>query len=149
MDIAQDGAAGRLRNLPTRLINQAALVANRATERALAPTGSRRYHFALLATLAEFGAASQAELGRHTRIDRSDVVAAVNDLAERDLVARSPDLADRRRNIVTLTVEGARHLDELDARLAGAQDELLAGLTVADRRTLVELLTRIVDAHSG
>ncbi|MFR9753076.1 MarR family winged helix-turn-helix transcriptional regulator [Nocardia sp. 004] len=149
MDIAQEGAASRLRGLPTRLVNQAALVANRVTERALESTGSRRHHYALLATLAEFGPVSQAELGRRTRIDRSDIVAAVNDLAERGAVERSPDPADRRRNIVTLTTEGSRHLDELDARLAGAQDELLAGFSVADRGTLVALLTRIVDTHSG
>ncbi|MGO4614619.1 MarR family winged helix-turn-helix transcriptional regulator [Nocardia sp. 2YAB30] len=149
MEIAHEDAPSRLRVLPTRLVNQVALVANRATERALEATGSRRHHYALLAALGEFGAASQAELGRRTRIDRSDVVAAVSDLAERGFVARSPDPADRRRNIVTLTAAGARHLDDLDQRLAGAQDELLAGLSAADRRTLVTLLTRILDAHSG
>ncbi|WP_280495355.1 MarR family winged helix-turn-helix transcriptional regulator [Nocardia asiatica] len=149
MDIAHDDAAGRLRVLPSRLVNQVALVANRATERALEPTGSRRYHYALLATLREFGPASQAELGRRTRIDRSDVVAVVNDLAARGLVERTPDPADRRRNIVTLTAAGARHLEELHERLAVAQDELLAGFSAADRDTLVTLLTRILDAHHG
>ncbi|WP_280474448.1 MarR family winged helix-turn-helix transcriptional regulator [Nocardia asiatica] len=149
MDIAHDDAGGRLRVLPSRLVNQVALVANRATERALEPTGSRRYHYALLATLGEFGPASQAELGRRTRIDRSDVVAVVNDLAARGLVERTPDPADRRRNIVTLTAAGARHLEELHERLAVAQDELLAGFSAADRDTLVTLLTRILDAHHG
>ncbi|WP_454199041.1 MarR family winged helix-turn-helix transcriptional regulator [Nocardia sp. Marseille-Q1738] len=149
MEIAHERAAERLKVLPTRLVNQVALVANRATERALETTGSRRYHYALLATLEEFGAASQAELGRRTRIDRSDVVAAVNDLAGRGLVQRSPDPADRRRNIITLTTAGARHLDDLDERLAGAQDELLAGFSAADRRTLITLLTRILETHSA
>ncbi|MGK8508447.1 MarR family winged helix-turn-helix transcriptional regulator [Nocardia asiatica] len=149
MDIAHDDAGGRLRVLPSRLVNQVALVANRATERALEPTGSRRYHYALLATLGEFGPASQAELGRRTRIDRSDVVAVVNDLAARGLVERTPDPADRRRNIVTLTAAGARHLEELHERLAVAQDELLASFSAADRDTLVTLLTRILDAHHG
>ncbi|MFI9414278.1 MarR family winged helix-turn-helix transcriptional regulator [Nocardia gamkensis] len=149
MDIAHEDAAGRLRVLPTRLVNQVALVANRATERALEPTGSRRHHYALLATLGEFGPASQAELGRRTRIDRSDVVAAVNDLAARGLVERNPDAADRRRNIVTLTAAGARHLDDLDERLKVAQDELLTGFSEHDRQTLVTLLTRILDAHAA
>lgn len=90
MDIPHAGAAERLRALPTRLVNQVALVANRASERALEPTGSRRHHYALLATLAEFGPASQAELGRRTRIDRSDIVAAVNDLAERGSSSAAP-----------------------------------------------------------
>ncbi|MCP2292479.1 MarR family winged helix-turn-helix transcriptional regulator [Nocardia amikacinitolerans] len=148
MEIAHNGVAGRLRALPTRLINQVALVADRATERALEDTGSRRHHYALLTTLREFGPASQADLGRRTRIDRSDIVAALNDLADRGFVERNPDPGDRRRNIVTLTRPGARHLEDLDVRLDAAQDELLAALSAADRRQLVGLLTRILDDHS-
>ncbi|MET8652486.1 MarR family winged helix-turn-helix transcriptional regulator [Nocardia aurea] len=148
MEIAHDGAADRLRALPTRLVNQVAIVADRATDRALEHTGSRRHHYALLTTLRAFGPDSQAELGRRTRVDRSDIVAALNDLAERGFVERSPDPGDRRRNIVTMTDSGARHLAELDRRLDTAQDELLAGFSAAERTELVELLTRILDHHS-
>lgn len=145
MEIAHEGTPDRLRTLPTRLVNQVALVADRATERALEATGSRRHHYALLATLAQVGPASQADLGRRTRIDRSDVVAIVNDLADRGLIERTPDPADRRRNIVTLTRQGRRHLEDLDTRLAGAQDELLTGLTAAERAEFIRLLTHILD----
>ncbi|MEU8899960.1 MarR family transcriptional regulator [Nocardia sp. NPDC048505] len=148
MEIAHHSAANRLRALPSRLLNQVALVADRTTERALDDTGSRRHHYALLTTLREFGPASQAELGRRTRIDRSDIVATLNQLAERDFVQRDPDPADRRRNIVTLTRAGLRHLTELDRRLDDAQDELLAALDPAERRQLIELLTRILDDHA-
>ncbi|GAA5075431.1 MarR family winged helix-turn-helix transcriptional regulator [Nocardia iowensis] len=149
MEISHEGAPARLRALPTRLVNQVALVANRATERALNTTGSRPYHYALLAALGEFGSISQADLGRRTRIDRSDIVATVNELADRGFVQRSPDPGDRRRKIVTITAAGTAHLTELDERLAGAQDELLAGLNAADRAELVRLLTCILDAQSG
>lgn len=145
MEISHEGAPARLRALPTRLVDQVALVANRATERALDTTGSRRYHYALLAALGEFGAISQADLGRRTRIDRSDIVATVNELADRGFVERSPDEGDRRRKIVTITDAGTAHLAELDERLAGAQDELLAGLDTAERAELVRLLTRILE----
>ncbi|MEV0295540.1 MarR family transcriptional regulator [Nocardia sp. NPDC050710] len=148
MDIAHEGVAGRLRALPTRLINQVAIVADRTSERALDTTGSRRHHYALLTTLREFGPDSQAELGRRTRIDRSDIVAALNDLAERGFIERSPDPGDRRRNIVTITRAGTGHLDELDQRLDAAQDELLRALSATERRELVGLLTRILDDHS-
>ncbi|MFI9404022.1 MarR family winged helix-turn-helix transcriptional regulator [Nocardia sp. NPDC052316] len=145
MEISREDAPAKLRALPTRLVDQVALVANRATERALHDTGSRRYHYALLAALGEFGASSQAELGRRTRIDRSDIVATVTELADRGFVRRSPDTGDRRRKIVTITDAGTAHLAELDERLAGAQDELLAGLDAAERAELVRLLTRILD----
>ncbi|WP_069164441.1 MarR family winged helix-turn-helix transcriptional regulator [Nocardia altamirensis] len=149
MEISRDGAPARLRALPTRLVNQVALVANRATERALEATGSRRYHYALLAALGEFGSISQADLGRRTNIDRSDIVATVNELSDRGFVERSPDPDDRRRKIVTITAAGTDHLAELDERLAGAQDELLAGLSSTDRAEFLRLLTRILDLRAG
>lgn len=149
MKTPHEGVPGRLRSLPTRLINQAALLADRATEQALADTGSRRYHYAVLTTLSEGGPASQAQLGRRTGIDRSDIVAVLNDLVARGYADRTADPEDRRRNIVTLTEPGAQHLAELDRRLDRAQDALLAALSGAERRNLIGLLTRIVDDHTG
>ncbi|WP_067829422.1 MarR family winged helix-turn-helix transcriptional regulator [Nocardia inohanensis] len=148
MDTAPEGASGRLRALPTRLVGQVAIIANRATEKALANTGSRRHHYALLATLDESGSLSQAEAGRRTGIDRSDVVAAVNDLADRGFLHRAPDPTDRRRNTLTLTSTGRAHLHDLDNRLEVAQAELLPGFTAAERANFVLTLTRILEAHA-
>ncbi|WP_280399137.1 MarR family winged helix-turn-helix transcriptional regulator [Nocardia carnea] len=148
MEAAHQGAAGRLRSLPTRLIDHTALLAGRATEQALAGTGSRRHHYAVLTTLKEGGATSQAELGRRTGIDRSDIVAVLNDLVGRGFVERVTDPGDRRRNIVSLADPGRQHLGELDHRLDLAQQDLLAALTAAERRTLISLLGRILDDHA-
>jgi DNA-binding MarR family transcriptional regulator len=127
------------------LLNQAAIAANRLVAAGLAGVDARRYHYALLAALDEVGPASQAELSRRTTIDRSDMVAAVNELAARGLVERTPDPADRRRNVITVTAAGRRHLRKLDKLLATAQDELLAPLSPGERQRLVDLLTRVVD----
>jgi MarR family transcriptional regulator, lower aerobic nicotinate degradation pathway regulator len=140
--------AARVRTQPSWLLNQAALPANRLVAEALAGAGARRYHYALLAALAEAGPASQADLSRRTTIDRSDMVATVTELAERGLVERAPDPRDRRRNVVTLTAAGRRHLRRLDTLVARAQDGLLAPLSPAERRQLVDLLTRVVDHHA-
>ncbi|GAB3205050.1 MarR family winged helix-turn-helix transcriptional regulator [Nocardia tengchongensis] len=148
MDAAPEGASGRLRALPTRLLGQVAIIANRCTEKALESTGSRRYHYALLATLDEHGPLSQAEVGRRTGIDRSDVVAAVNDLADRGLLVRAPDPADRRRNTLTLTPAGRDHLADLDTRLEAAQRELLPGFSTAERANFVLLLNRVLEQHA-
>jgi DNA-binding MarR family transcriptional regulator len=86
-------------------------------------------------------------LGRCTGIDRSDVVAAINAMAERGFVARSPDPADGRRNVVTLTPAGRQHLKRVSALLADAQSELLRALAADESKTLVELLTRVLDSR--
>lgn len=138
----------RVRAKPSWLLNQAAIAANRLVAGGLAGVEGRRPHYVLLAALDDDGPASQAELSRRTTIDRSDMVAAVNELAERGLVARSADPSDRRRNVVSLTPAGRRHLRKLDRILDRAQNDLLAPLSAAERRELVDLLTRVVDHHA-
>jgi DNA-binding MarR family transcriptional regulator len=115
---------------------------------ALASAEARRYHYTVLAALDEYGPASQATLSRRCGIDRSDMVATINELTERGLVERAPDPADRRRNVVTLTRKGHGHLRKLDRLVAEAQDELLVPLSPRERTQLVDLLTRIVDHHA-
>jgi MarR family transcriptional regulator, lower aerobic nicotinate degradation pathway regulator len=137
----------RLRELPSWLINQTAMPAQRLVATGLAERGASRQQYALLASLDERGPASQAALGRTGGIDPSDMVALVNDLVARGLVARTPDPADRRRNVVTITAEGESHLEQLDPVVADLQDDLLAPLTSDERRQLVRLLTKLVDHH--
>ncbi|MDT4946430.1 MAG: MarR family transcriptional regulator, lower aerobic nicotinate degradation pathway regulator, partial [Pseudonocardiales bacterium] len=110
-----------------------------------AAADARGYHHRLLAALEEFGPASQAALGRRTGIDRSDVVAALNELAAGGFIKRSPDPDDRRRNLIEITAAGTKQLRKLDKVLAGIQEKLLAPLTAAERAQLVRLLTRLLE----
>jgi DNA-binding MarR family transcriptional regulator len=103
----------------------------------------------LLAALQEFGPASQAALGRRTGIDRSDVVAALNELGDRGLVKRSSDAADRRRNTITITPTGSAHFQRLDGIVADIQDELLDPLQPAERQVLISLLIRVLEHHTN
>jgi MarR family transcriptional regulator, lower aerobic nicotinate degradation pathway regulator len=137
----------RLRRLPSRLLTQTAMHADRLANQGLARADARKWHYAVLASLQEFGPASQAALSRRTGIYRSDLVAVINELAARGLIDRAPDPADRRRNVITMTPQGRRHLRQLDKLVAAIQDELLAPLTQPERDQLVRLLTRLLDHH--
>ena len=138
----------RLRSLPSRLLNLAAGYAQRQVGERLATLDSRKWHYAVLASLEEFGPDSQSGLSDRTGIYRSDLVATINDLTARGLVVRAPDAGDRRRNAITLTGEGRRHLKRLDVLLADAEAEFLAPLSQADRAELIRLLKLIVAHHS-
>lgn len=148
MTTAEHGQPTRLTQAPSWLINQASVYSHRLVAERFAAAGARGYHYRLLAALVEFGPASQAALGRRTGIDRSDVVAALNELAAENLVERSPDPVDRRRNVITITPAGMRRLEHLDGVLAEIQEALCAPLAPAERDELVRLLTRIVDHHT-
>ncbi|MEV7563464.1 MarR family transcriptional regulator [Streptomyces sp. NPDC089795] len=138
----------RLRELPSRLLGQASTHAQRLVTEGLSGADARTWHYAALVALEESGPASQATLSARTGIHRSDLVAVVNELAARELVERTPDPADRRRNVVTLTSPGRRHLRKLEQILTAAQEELLAPLSTQEREQLTHLLGRIVDHHA-
>ncbi|MGW7327673.1 MarR family winged helix-turn-helix transcriptional regulator [Streptomyces sp. NPDC054840] len=79
---------------------------------------------------------------------RSDLVAVINELAARELLKRTPDSEDRRRNVVTLTPPGRRQLRKLEQILTATQAELLAPLSTQEREQLTRLLGRNVDHHA-
>ncbi|MBT2229272.1 MarR family winged helix-turn-helix transcriptional regulator [Nonomuraea sp. NEAU-A123] len=134
--------------LPSWLLGQTANHAHRLVGDGFSSVGARGYHYRLLATLEESGPASQAALGRRSGIHLSDMVATINELADRGLVERAPDPSDRRRNIISLTSAGKRQLRRLEKRLAECQDELLAPLSPEERQRLTELLSRLLDHHN-
>ncbi|WP_405817644.1 MarR family transcriptional regulator [Streptomyces sp. NBC_00838] len=139
--------AARLRNLGTRLLSLAAIQSDRLVNEELARAGARKWHYAVLATLEEFGPASQSELSRRTGIHRSDMVAVINELADHGRVERSPNPADRRQNVIALTERGRELILRLDRLLAEVEDEVLAPLNPSERAQLTRLLTTLVDHH--
>jgi DNA-binding MarR family transcriptional regulator len=107
-------------------------------------SGLRSYHYRLLAALEEWGPVTQAELGRSTSVDRSDVANVVATLEQRQLIERTVDPTNRRRNIVTITPAGERQLEELDVVIDGIQEQVLAPLSEAEQRQLAKLLRKLV-----
>jgi DNA-binding MarR family transcriptional regulator len=144
-----DAMPSRVAELPTWLITQVNAYSHRLLAEGFAGAGVRGYHYRLLAALEDFGPSSQAALGRRTSIDRSDVVAALNELAGDGLIRRSPDPDDARRNVITITAAGTRRLRKLDRVVADIQDKLLAPLSAADRKRLVALLGRVLESDSA
>jgi DNA-binding MarR family transcriptional regulator len=136
-----------LTQLPSWLLTQSAAQAHRIVAESFAAGGARGYHFRLLATLVEFGPASQADLGRRSSIDRSDVVAALNELEAEGYVERSPDPADGRRNIITITTAGKRQYRRLTNLVGKAQEEIFAPLSATDRTRLTAILGKLLAYH--
>ncbi|MGW4460901.1 MarR family winged helix-turn-helix transcriptional regulator [Micromonospora sp. NPDC004704] len=145
---SDDAPPARLTTLPSWLMTQTATHAHRLVSEGFTAVHARGYHYRLLATLDEYGPASQAALGRRSGIHLSDMVATINELAERHLVERAPDPTDRRRNVITITPDGRRQLRLLDKQVTRIQDDLLAPLSPDERTQLARLLARVLDHHN-
>ncbi len=135
----------RLRGLASWQTNKVSTLGARLTAQRM-PLRARA-DFAVLAALEEYGALSQADLGRRLGLDRNDVNGVLNRLQAAGHVDRQLDPADRRRNVITLTGPGRGHLEDLQRHADAVQDELLAGLDPAERRRLHALLGKVLGGH--
>jgi MarR family transcriptional regulator, lower aerobic nicotinate degradation pathway regulator len=135
----------RLRRLTSWQANKVSILGARMTARHMPLTA--RSDFAVLAALEEYGALSQADLGRRLGLDRNDVSGIVTRLESGRHVDRQVDPANRRRNVVTLTTSGKRYLEEIQQHADAAQDELLIGLSTTERQQLNELLAKLLNSH--
>jgi DNA-binding MarR family transcriptional regulator len=111
------------------------------------PGGPRGYQ--VLAGLAEGPPRTQLALARTLGLDRTVMTYLLDELEGAGLVARRPDPSDRRARQVLLTDDGRGRLCDLERRLRGAEDELLAPLEVAERDQLRALLQRLAVGTDG
>lgn len=114
-------------------------------EQALAPLGLRVRHYGALAALDELGPVTQSALGERLRVDRSTMVAVVDELEVAGRVLRRRDPQDRRAYRLELTADGQAVLRRAVAVVGQVLDDVLAPLTQRQRRDLhgtLEVLLR-------
>ena len=102
--------------------------------------------FALLNVIGAREGAIQQELGSAMGIDRSTMVALIDQLESAGLAKRRPSATDRRARQIEITPKGRRLLQRARRMVAQVEDEVLAGLTAEERRELEALLRRALDS---
>jgi DNA-binding MarR family transcriptional regulator len=85
---------------------------------------------------------TQRELADFLSLDPSQIVALVDELEKRGLVARAAGKQDRRAKTVTATAKGARLLVGADQAAHRAEAEALAGLAEDEIAQLKALLRK-------
>jgi DNA-binding MarR family transcriptional regulator len=111
------------------------------------PGGPRGYQVLATATRSEPG--SQQELAHHLGVDRTVMTYLLDDLERAGLIERHPDPADRRARRIAPTERGRALLGDLDERLGAAEEQVLAGLTAADRQAFRALLCQAASHASA
>lgn len=107
--------------------------------------GLTQTQYAVLARLWEVGESSQNELGRSAAIDSATIWGVVQRLQSAGLVATKAHPSDKRRRMVSLTALGRETMDAAIAKAQRSNEETLAPLTEAERKTLIALLSKLSD----
>jgi DNA-binding MarR family transcriptional regulator len=99
----------------------------------------------LLGTIAAAGTMRVSEVARTQGVDKSTISPQLRRLEQRGLLARTTDPADGRVVLVTVTDDGRRWREDLDATGAAVFADALRDWSRDDVATLATLLTRLAD----
>jgi DNA-binding MarR family transcriptional regulator len=102
--------------------------------------------FGLLNVLGAHEGAIQQEIGSAMGIDPSTMVSLIDELEKAGLAKRRPHPTDRRAREVAITPKGRRVLEQARRLAVEVEDEVLRGLTEAERRQLLTLLRRALSS---
>ena len=127
----------------TYLLKRAALELEELHQQHLAPAGISARELGVLLLLNAREPESQQQAASRLGVDRTTMVALIDGLEDKGLVARRPDAGDRRRNVIELTKAGLATLARATPASDAAERQLLAGLTKTEAAQLRDLLSRI------
>src|ERR1700761_1600850 len=80
--------------------------------------------------------------------DRSPLVSVIERLEAKEYIERKPSLEDKRVKLLHLTKAGATLLRDIMPSVDRAQARMLQPLKAADRKTLLALMTHLVDLNN-
>jgi DNA-binding MarR family transcriptional regulator len=113
---------------------------------ALATLGLTPASFGLLNVVGAREGAIQSELGSAMGIDPSTMVALIDQLEGDGLAKRRPCARDRRAREVVITPKGRRRLEKARTLIGQVEDDVLSGLSPADRGTLLTLMRQALES---
>ena len=102
--------------------------------------------FGLLNVIGAREGAIQQELGTAMGIDPSTMVSLIDQLEGAGLAKRRPSPTDRRAREVLITPKGRRILERARKLISNTENEVLGGLSSADRDQLTTLMRRALES---
>jgi DNA-binding MarR family transcriptional regulator len=105
--------------------------------------GFELYDYSILALLGEGARETQGTIAEALMLDPSRLVAVLDSLESRAMVARQRDPQDRRRHVVSITATGQEELVRLRAIVQALEDEFFAPLDARSRRELHPMLVAL------
>ncbi|MEU8608944.1 MarR family transcriptional regulator [Actinoplanes sp. NPDC048791] len=99
--------------------------------------------YVVLSALADEPMRTQAALARAIGADKTRIIGTLDELQERALIEREPDPEDRRVRLLRLTPAGRQLYASVRTGIRAAEEQLLGGLTSADKRVFLRVLQQL------
>ena len=130
------------------LLSQVGIHASRQFAERIAVAGLNPPLFRVLNLVDAAEGRSQQAIGQAIEVPAPRMVALVDELEQEGLVERRPDPEDRRVRALYLTKKGRKALIRGREIAKQHEDELTQGLAASDRKRLLDLLQKMVDAQA-
>jgi DNA-binding MarR family transcriptional regulator len=111
------------------------------------PTGLIPLEFAVLIHLHDAPGIDQNTLAERMALDRTSTGALVYRLEQQGLIERHVNNADRRARVLRLAPRGLALHNKQRPKARESQERLLEVLTPAERRSLVDMMERVIAAN--
>ena len=111
------------------------------------PEDLGRNRMGVLVAVSQTPGLDQKRLAAMMAIDASSIGQAIDAIEEKRLVRRVVSPSDRRINIVELTAAGRKFVEAHRPKILAAQYEALSVLSESERRTLLDLMARVIEAN--
>jgi DNA-binding MarR family transcriptional regulator len=129
------------------LLSRLGYEVSRDLAQALDGLGLEVRQFGLLRLLADQQGHSQRALGAMMQITPNRMVALIDDLERKGLIARRPHPDDRRAYAVTLTEAGSAALGQAFGAAFGVEAQTCSPLDAGERELLLGLLRKLAEAR--
>lgn len=124
-------------------LKRAYVIVSNDFRRALGEDGFAPRVFSALALIAQYPNITQSALARKLGIERSGLVAIIDELEQRGYAKREPVPGDRRVQALAPTPAGQTAYENARALTRAHEAELLSDLSAQERETLIGLLKKI------
>ena len=124
-------------------LKRAYMIVQTDFRRALGDEGLAPRVFSTLALVVQFPNITQSGLARLLGIERSGLVALVDELERRGFLKRTQVRGDRRVQALVATAAGKKALDETLQAVRAHEAALLSGLNASEKEMLLALLQKI------
>ena len=102
--------------------------------------------YAALVAIAAHPGMDQATLAGTIAYDRTTITGVIDRLAQKGLVVRTPSPRDRRAHELSITAAGDKMLRQVEPAVQAAQRSMMRGLTAAEGKELMRLMSKAIDA---